>query len=144
MHEIVTFLSAFCLEQHVKTFSDNDVDFDALLELDDAHLKELGLSLGHRVKLLKALTQVKRELSHGQGAPVRSAAAPARGPLAAPPPSRQTEGERRQVTLTFCDLVGSTELSARADPEDFREIMRQYQDACADMIARFDGFLAKF
>jgi class 3 adenylate cyclase/predicted ATPase len=144
MPQLEAFLSALGLEQHVRTFSDNDIDFDALLELDDAQLKELGLSMGHRVKLLKALAEVKRELSHGEGAAVRSAAAPAHGPPATPPPSRQTEGERRQVTLMFCDLVGSTELSARADPEDFREIMRQYQDACADMIARFDGFLAKF
>jgi len=138
MVDLEKFLSELGLTQYLQTFRDNDVDAAALLDLEEAHLKELGLSLGHRIKLVKAIAGVRA----GMTAPARA------GPVAPDTVSGEAraggEGERRQLTLMFCDLVGSTELSARADPEEVREVMRTYRDACAGMIARYDGYLAKF
>jgi class 3 adenylate cyclase len=130
--ELAAFLNGLGLAQYHQTFVDNDIDGEALLSLDESHLRELGLSLGHRVKVMKAISELRRA---GEPAPAAAAHAPER-PGAA--------GERRQVTLMFCDLVGSTELAARSDPEDVREIMRAYQDMCAEQIARYGGYLAKF
>lgn len=135
------------LAELAKTFADNDIDFDALPHLDESHLRELGLSMGQRIRLLKAIEPLRHAPATPAGAPTvdalaRKAAAPAQAAFDVR--SSAVEGERRQLTVMFCDLVGSTELSARADPEDLREVMRAYQDACAGMIARFDGYLAKF
>jgi class 3 adenylate cyclase len=133
------FLSTLGLSQHVKTFADNDIDGAILLDLDENHLKELGLSLGQRIKLLKAIA----ELRACSGAVATTAAR--NGPIPATVYADRSEaGERRQLTIMFCDLVGSTQLAARADPEEVREIMRAYQDICAGMIARYGGYLAKF
>jgi len=110
------------LGQYAQTFADNDIDLEVLPELSDQDLKELGLSLGHRRKLLKAVAAL----------------------AGAPAPAPRSEAERRQLTVMFCDLVGSTALSARLDPEDMREVIRSYQDTCAGILARFEGFVAKF
>jgi len=107
----------------------NDIDLDILPELTDHDLERLGVSLGQRRRLLKAAASLA-------GAPAPTPAPPA-------PVSERDTAERRQVTVMFCDLVGSTELSARLDPEDMRAVIRGYQDVCAGAIARFDGFLAK-
>ena len=114
---------------------------DALLYLEEAHLKELGVSLGHRVKLANAIAALRAKREQHKRAETRAGeiygtamreSGPANG------------GERRQLTLMFCDLVGSTELAASADPEEVRDVMRVYQDVCAGMITRYDGYLAKF
>jgi class 3 adenylate cyclase len=122
-------LKAQNLEVLADVLRANDVDLDVLPELTDHDLERLGLSLGQRRRLLKA------------------AASLASPPTAAAPPaarvSERETAERRQVTVMFCDLVGSTELSARLDPEDMQEVIRGYQNVCAGAIARFDGFLAK-
>ena len=88
------------------------------------------MSLGHRKRLLKAV------------AALASPAAPF--PAATPVPPVADAAERRQLTVMFSDLVGSTALSARLDPEDMREVIRAYQDACSGAVARYDGFVAKF
>ena len=147
MVELAPFLANLGLSQYVGTFADNDIDGAALLELEEAHLKELGLSLGHRVRLMKAIAELR--MANGTPAPVVGDV-PA-GKIAMPPAEVRgaasqspADGERRQLTLMFADLVGSTELAARADPEDVRDVMRAYQDACAGSIARYDGYLAKY
>ena len=148
MVELAPFLRNLGLSQYIGTFADNDIDGAALLELEETHLKELGLSLGHRVRLMKAIIEL-RMAGYGAPAPVvgdvpagKIAMAPAEVRGAA---SRSSaDGERRQLTVMFADLVGSTELAARADPEDVRDVMRAYQDACAGSIARYDGYLAKY
>ncbi len=89
------------------------------------------MPLGHRKRLLRAIS--------GLAAPETSAA-----PSAATGPKPQDAAERRQLTVMFCDLVGSTALSARLDPEELREELRAYQDACSGVVARYDGFVAKF
>jgi class 3 adenylate cyclase len=100
-------------------------------------LKDLGVAIvGHRLRLLLAIGA----LSAAPAPPpmVAKAVAPAE------PTPAAAFAERRQLTVMFCDLVGSTAMSARLDPEDVREVIRAYQDACSGAVARYDGFVAKF
>jgi len=149
MVDLCAFLTGLGLQQYVQIFIDNDIDGVALLDLEERHLKELGVSLGHRMKLLKAIAALRktgddtREIRVSKETTTTApqvAVAESRGGQA----GAAAEGERRQLTLMFVDLVGSTELAARADPEDVREVMRSYQDVCAGVITRYDGYLAKF
>jgi class 3 adenylate cyclase/predicted ATPase len=137
------FLKDLGLSQYVQTFHDNDIDMDALLYLEEAHLKELGVSLGHRLKLANAIAALRANRERHRRA-VETQGAEIYGTAATRESGSANEGERRQLTLMFCDLVGSTELAAGADPEEVRDVMRVYQDVCAGMIARYDGYLAKF
>lgn len=128
MDELAPLLEALGLERYGPAFAANDVDLAALRLLSEADLKELGLSLGHRRKLMAALS--------GAATPGASGAAPSAAPE---PPT-----ERRQLTVMFCDLVGSTALTAALDPERMERLLRDYQDLCAGEIARFDGFVEHF
>lgn len=116
------------LGKYAKTFAENDIDLEIL---PDDELKELGLSLGHRKRLARALADL----------PSMDAAAAA-APSATATPSQ--EAERRQLTVMFVDLVGATELSGRLDPEDLRDVMQDYQMAVAAVIERNDGYLANW
>jgi class 3 adenylate cyclase len=123
------------LEQYEVAFRENNVDGSILPSLTTEDLKELGVgSVGHRRKLLDAIAALRAE-----------AGTPA--PLSGTPPetggARDT-AERRQVTVMFCDLVGSTALSARLDPEDMREIIGAYHRCCAEQIDKAGGFVAKY
>ncbi len=129
MADLKHFLDGLGLGQHFELLSRNDIDIDILPDLSDHDLAALGLSLGHRRKLMAAAQR-------------RAAAAPPSAIERERP--QEGQAERRQVTVMFADLVGSTALSGRLDPEDFGRLVRQYQDACAGVVARFDGFLAKF
>jgi class 3 adenylate cyclase len=132
--DIAAWLRELGLERYVEAFEANDIDTAVLHSLNADDLKELGVtSLGHRKKLLEAIAT----LGEPAGRPM---AAPAEAPRAA----TAREAERRQLTVMFVDLVGSTALAARLDPEDMREVLRAYQDTCAGVIARFEGFVAKF
>jgi class 3 adenylate cyclase/pimeloyl-ACP methyl ester carboxylesterase len=135
---IGAWLRTLGLECYEKAFADNDIAPAVLVELTDQDLRDLGVSLGHRRLLLKAI----KNLEIGQVAP----AAPT-GAVAPPRPSEPgppSEAQRRQLTVLFCDLVGSTELSSRLDPEDLRYLMRGYHDCCASVIERWHGHVAKF
>ena len=116
-------LTELGLGQYAEVFAQNDIDLDVLVELSEPELAALGLSLGHRKRLLKALR-----------ARAQSAA----------PATRAAVAERRQLTVLFCDLVGSTELSGRLDPEDLREVIRSYHDCVASVIGGFEGYVARF
>ena len=135
MGTLVEWLTAERLEQYAKLFADNDIDFETLAELTDGDLEKLGVSLGHRRKLQKAL-----EVQRGAAAISPSTSAP----VVPVVPAGLRDAERRQVTVLFCDLVGSTELANVLDPEDTSALIWRYQDACAGAITRFDGFVAKF
>ena len=126
--ELRRWLEQIGLAQHAGTFAANDIDLDVLPELSDEDLKELGLSLGHRRKLLRALADRAIEKTADDAA--------------LQIPSR--DAERRQLTVLFCDLVGSTELSRRFDPEDLRELIRRYQDAVSGAVVRHGGYVANF
>jgi class 3 adenylate cyclase len=115
------------LEQYAETFTANDIDLELLPELSDEDLKELGLSLGHRRRLQRALAEATRERV-----------------VDAAPETPGRDAERRQLTVLFCDLVGSTELSRRFDPEDLRELIRRYQDAVSGAVVRHGGYVANF
>jgi class 3 adenylate cyclase len=95
-------------------------------------LEKIGVPLGHRKRLLKAIASL------GGTETATKAATPAATA------SSTDAAERRQLTVMFCDLVGSTALSARLDPEDMRRVIRAYQDASSGVVARYDGFVAKF
>src|SRR5215204_4688336 len=123
------------LERYEPAFRDNAIDADMLPELTDEHLKELGLPLGHRLKLLKAVAVLR------QGPAQSAAVAPSAEPSAA---RNIAEGERRQLTVMFADLVGSTALSAALDPEEMRDVVRAYQNTVAGEITRFEGHVAKY
>jgi predicted ATPase/class 3 adenylate cyclase len=134
--DVRQWLEGLGLGQYADMFAENDVDFDVLTELSDDELKELGLSLGHRKKLLKAVDN----LSDGPGV----TETPGTPPNKSETQSATVEAERRQLTVMFCDLVGSTAFSQHLDPEDLRELMRHYQDAVAGAVTRYGGHIAKY
>jgi hypothetical protein len=134
--ELATWLRELGLERYEQAFRENEVGLDVLPKLTAEDLKEIGVSpVGDRRRLLEGIAA----LAHGAGPPqVR----PASG--AGEASCRSAEAERRQLTVMFVDLVGSTALSAQLDPEDMREVIRGYQNAVAVEIARFEGHVAKF
>jgi class 3 adenylate cyclase/tetratricopeptide (TPR) repeat protein len=126
------------LGQYEPAFRENEIDGEVLLTLTVEDLKELGVvALGHRRKILTAIMEVSGSAATPPTSAIRS---PANSTTSLP----IEVAERRQLTVMFCDLVGSTSMSARLDPEDMREVIRAYQDACSGAIARYDGFVAKF
>ncbi len=129
--DIDSWLRRIGLEQYAQTFRDNAIDADVLRDLTDEHLRELGLPLGARLKLLRAVAAL--------GTSEQTLASPE-----ITPPASRSDAERRQVTVMFSDLVGSTALSARMDPEDLREVISAYQRCVAETVRRFDGFVAKY
>jgi class 3 adenylate cyclase len=130
MQQIADWIEKLGLSEYVQRFADNNIDFTILGDLTDQDLEKIGIaSLGHRRKLLRAIANLE---TIEKNAPAVAVAAPA-----APLPL--DTAERRQVTVMFADLVGSTALSARMDPEDLREIISAYQKCAADTVRRFDG-----
>ena len=129
--DIEAWLRGLGLERYEPAFRDNEIDWEVLPKLTSDDLREIGVTaIGHRRKLLEAIAAI--------GATVPTALSAASN---APPP---TDAERRQLTIMFCDLVGSTPLSTRYDPEDLREIVGAYHRCVADTVARFAGFVAKY
>ena len=132
MQQIADWLEKLGLGQYAQRFAENEIDISVLPHLSDQDLKDIGVPLGHRRKLLAAITEL------------------AGAARATPEPALQTEAktqdtaERRQVTVMFSDLAGSTALSARMDPEDLREVISVYQKSVAETVRRFDGFVAKY
>src|SRR6202011_3727418 len=127
--DIAAWLRGLGLEQYAPAFRDNDVDGEVLPELTADDLISIGVtSVGHRRKLLAAIAALGNEPPTGA-----AATAPARA-----------DAERRQLTVMFCDLVGSTALAARLDPEDLREVIAAYHRAVTQIVAGFDGFVAKY
>src|SRR5258706_9973583 len=134
MDNLAQLLEQLGLARYAKLFAENDVDLGVLRQLTDEELKELGVTLGHRTKLRAAL----------RPSPTPDASIKPDSHAVREEKLRPTDAERRQVSVLLCDLVASTALSTQLDPEDYRELIRAYQDACADVVRHFDGFLAKF
>src|SRR6201987_3692386 len=124
------------LERYEAVFRENEIDESVLPDLTEDHLRELGFPLGARLKILKAVGAL-----HADEASVTE---PDPTPKQPPPSKPKDTAERRQVTVMFSDLVGSTALSARMDPEDLREGILAYQKSVAETVQRFGGFLAKY
>ena len=132
MLDVSRWLAEHGLGQHAKAFADNGIAGDVVRDLTDADLKELGLNLGDRKRLLKAI------------AGLHAAQDPAEAAGQAATPAAPREAERRQLTVMLVDLVGSTALAQSLDPEEMREVLRSYQNAVAGEITRYEGHVAKF
>jgi class 3 adenylate cyclase len=128
-------LRSLGLGQYEALFRASEIDADILPELTEVDLEKLGIPLGHRKRLLRAIS--------GLGAPGTLAETSA-APSALIGPKPHDAAERRQLTVMFGDLVGSTALSTRFDPEELRDEIRAYQNAVSGVVARYDGFVAKF
>ena len=130
MQQIGDWLKQLGMSEYVQCFAENKIDVSVLRHLTDQDLKDIGVPLGHRRKMLAAIGEL-------------AGAAPAAAVVAAEP-KPQDAAERRQVTVMFSDLVGSTALSGRMDPEDLREVISAYQKCVAGTVQRFGGFVAKY
>jgi len=134
MRQFAEWLERLGLSQYAQRFAENDIDFTILGELTDQDLEKIGIvSLGHRRKLLRAIADL--EGVH-RGAHAEAISPAARLLL--------NTAERRHLTVMLCDLVGSTALSTRLDPEDMRAVIDAYHAACARITRSYDGFLAEF
>src|SRR5215510_7256629 len=135
MQQIADWLEKLGLSEYAQRFAENDIDFTILGDLTDQDLERIGIaSLGHRRKLLRAIANLE---TIEKGTPAVGVASPH-----APLPLDTVE--RRQVTVMFSDLVGSTALSAHIDPEDLRGIIFAYQKCVTQTVHRFDGFVARY
>lgn len=136
--DVGEWLRSLGLGQYEAAFRDNEIDPELLRTLTADDLKDLGVALvGHRRRMMTAISELS----------MPAAASPAifeSEPRSAAIAATHTAAERRQLTVLFCDLAGSTALSARLDPEDMREVIRAYLEACARVVTRYDGLVAKF
>src|SRR5256885_9669251 len=130
MTGIAEWLASIGLSEYAERFADNAVDLSVLRDLTEQDLRDLGVLLGHRRKILRAISELDGVIP----APIETATEAALRDVA----------ERRHLTVMICDLVGSTALSARLDPEDMRVVIDAYHAACARITRNYDGFLAEF
>src|SRR6516225_5307952 len=137
--DVAAWLRGLGLEQYAELFRENDIDGEILCGVTAEDLKELGISsFGQRRRLLNAIAAL------GGEPPTRDVAQSATSATSAPISPPPADAERRQLAVMFCDLVGSTALSTRHDPEDLRELIGDYHRVVANTVARFDGFVAKY
>src|SRR6516162_6960116 len=152
MRQIAEWLAKIGLERYAPIFIGNDIDVEVLRYLTDADLEKIGVSLGHRRKLLAAIA----ELGGDAGTPARPPSElnkqeaaerhePTSTTVAPPPPSASAEvaGERRYLTVMFCDLVDSTRIAARLDAEEWRDLVGAYLDAASAAVMEMGGHVAK-
>ena len=138
--DVADWLRALGLERYEAAFRENDVRAEELCHLTAEDLKGLGVTaVGHRRQLLVAIAKLN-EQRHRHCHWSRRAAASNRFREDA----ISRGGERRQLTVMFCDLVGSTALSEKLDPEELRSLLHAYRTLCGDVIARYDGFVARY
>src|SRR5690348_7324445 len=139
--DVAEWLKSLGLEQYEAAFRENDVDAEMLPTLTGEELKDIGVSsLRHRRRLLVAIARLQEDATPSQAirpssdhpAPIPTDDAVSQG------------GERRQLTVMFCDLVGSTALSEKLDPEELRDLLHAYRTLCGDVFARYDGFVARY
>ena len=137
MRDLEAWLQKLGLSRFAKVFEENEIDFEALPYVTENMLTQIGIPIGPRAKLLAGISEL--------------ASLAASAPENRPPEQVQGEStamrrhaERRQITVMFCDLVDSTKLAERLDPEDFRAVMEAYQKACGAIIERYDGHVAQY
>jgi len=126
-HDVTTWLDSIGLAQYARVFAENAIDLDILPDLTETDLEKIGVALGHRKRILRAIASLLAASSLPTAA-TRS----------------QLKAERRQVTVLFCDLVGSTPLAVTLDPEDLREVIRRFQTCCAAVVTQMGGHVARF
>src|SRR5215211_2891886 len=130
MRDIGEWLQSIGLDEYARTFSENAIDLAVLRDITEQDLKDLGVLLGHRRKMLRSVAELNptagKTLDRLDDSPARS------------------EAERRQLTVMFCDLVGSTALSAQLDPEDMRQVIATYNTRMTEVISRCNGVVAGY
>ncbi len=135
MSDVRGWLAGIGLGQYAGAFEANDVEIDLLKDVDDQVLKDIGVtSAGHRLRIRNAIAKL---------APTSDVKENTNSAVAAPEVAAAS-GERRPLSVMFCDLIGSTALSSRLDAEDLREVIRTYQACVATTIRQFDGFIARY
>src|SRR5262245_48571832 len=131
MSGVTEWLESIGLSEYARRFAENGIDLSVVRDLTDQDLKDLGVLLGHRRKILRAIAELD------------DAARPEPAETATEL-RRPDEGERRHLTVMFCDLVGSTALAARLDPEDMRALIGAYRTSIAEVISRYQGRIARY
>src|SRR4051794_5534805 len=139
--DVAAWLRALGLDQYEAAFRANGVDAEVLPTLTGEELKDIGVSLiRHRRRLLEAIAKLQND-----GTPSQVVRPSSDHPASIPAGDVVSHGgERRQLTVLFCDLVGSTALSEKLDPEELRDLLHAYRTLCGDVIARYDGFVARY
>ena len=132
MQQIADWLKNLGMSEYVQWFAENNIDVSVLRHLTDEDLNDIGVPVGHRRNMLAAIGELS------------GATPPTTEQVARAEPKAQDTAERRQVTVMFADLVGSTALSARMDPEDLREVISAYQRCVSEIVCRFGGFVAQY
>lgn len=127
------------LGTYQELFQHNAITWDVLPELNEGDLEKIGILLGHRKKLLRAIAQLPQDAATGTESMPTSVISKEQ-----PSPLERNQSERRQLTVIFCDLVDSTVLACRLDPEDLQDVIRQFLDACSQVIERLNGYVAKY
>src|ERR1700722_6227569 len=141
--DVADWLRTLGLERYEATFRENDVSAEVLSDLTAEDLEGLGVvTIGHRRRLLVAIAKLNEQSSTGDASPMVAPVATVSGSLGED--AVPQGGERRQLTVMFCDLVGSTALSERLDPEELRSLLHAYRTLCGDVIAHYDGFVARY
>jgi class 3 adenylate cyclase/predicted ATPase len=136
--DIAEWLGRQGLGQYAQTFAENHIDYSVLPDLTEVDLEKLGISLGHRKKLLRAIDAVWGTRQARDTTKVARTGAEATSPV------QHREAEFRQITVMFCDLVGSTQLSEKLDPEDLQRIIDSYRRECSTAIRRYGGEVARY
>ena len=136
MQQIADWLKTLGMSEYTERFAESDIDTSVLRDLTDQDLKELGVSLGHRRKMLRAIAELN-------DTPAAVATAPAQASASTAAPAAEPMGERRYLTVMFCDLVGSTSISAQLDAEEWRDIVGAYLDAASAAVTEMGGHVAK-
>jgi class 3 adenylate cyclase/predicted ATPase len=141
MQQIADWLNSLGMSEYAQRFAENRIDFSVLRDLTDQDLKDLGIVLGDRRKILRAIAELG---SAPVVAPAGPSAAPAPIPTASPIPiAAEASGERRYLTVMFCDLVDSTRIAARLDAEEWRDLVNAYLDAASAAVTEMGGHVAK-
>ena len=141
--DVADWLRTLGLERYEAAFRENGVSAEDLCHLTAEDLEGLGVTaIGHRRRLLVAIAKLNEQAGTDAASPVVEPAVAASGPLREDAVSHG--GERRQLTVMFCDLVGSTALSEKLDPEELRSLLHAYRNHCDEVIGRYDGFVARY
>ena len=131
MTGVTEWLESIGLSEYAERFGENGIEFSVLCDLTDQDLKELGVVLGHRRKMLRAIAKLK---DAARPQPAKTAAEP----------KQAGEGERRHLSVMFCELVHSTAIAARLDPEDMRALIGAYHGCIAEVIGHYSGTIARY
>jgi class 3 adenylate cyclase/predicted ATPase len=145
MSDMNVWLTSLGLARYNELFADHHIGMDVVARLTEDHLKELGICVGDRLRLLKGIAAERSEetgpvdIVAREGAMIQPAV-----PHSPKPPAISTDAERRPLTVMFCDLADSTALSTRLDPEDLQDVIRTYQETCTRMVQEYGGYVAKY